>query len=544
MRNRAYIIVAVLFLVAFVTTFNYGGCGGGGSSGSSAPAAPAPAQVTTPSPANLATNVTVTQQLSWAAASGATSYDVYLGLTTTGWSPITTSITALNYTSPTALASSTPYYWRIDSKNTAGTTQGLVWSFTTQEGWGTASLIETDNLGNAFNPQICFDPSGNAGAVWSQFDGTRDNIWANRYVAGTGWATAALIETDTGGAFNSQIAFDPSGNAMAVWQQLEGTRYNIRANRYVSGTGWATAALIETDNLGDATNPQIAFDQSGHALAVWYQSDGIRNNIWANRYVSGTGWATAALIETDTGSAFSPQIAFDPSGNAIAVWSQFDGIRDNIWANRYVAVTGWAGPGLIETDNTGNAQFPQIALDPSGNALAVWYQSDGTRYNIWANRYVSGTVWATAGLIETDNIGDATNPQIAFDPSGNAMAVWYQSDGIRNNIWANRYVSGTGWAAAGLIETDNLGNAYLPQIAFDPSGHALAVWFQSDGTLNNIWANRYVLGTGWATAGLIETDNLGNAQYPQIAFDASGNAIAVWYQADGTLNNIWANSFR
>ncbi|MFH0888178.1 MAG: fibronectin type III domain-containing protein [Planctomycetota bacterium] len=40
MKNRAYWMIAVLFLVAFVTTFNYGGCnipssGGGGSSGSS-----------------------------------------------------------------------------------------------------------------------------------------------------------------------------------------------------------------------------------------------------------------------------------------------------------------------------------------------------------------------------------------------------------------------------------------------------------------------------------------------------------------------------
>lgn len=39
MKNRVYLVIAVLFLVAFVTTFNYGGCGGG-SSGSSAPAAP------------------------------------------------------------------------------------------------------------------------------------------------------------------------------------------------------------------------------------------------------------------------------------------------------------------------------------------------------------------------------------------------------------------------------------------------------------------------------------------------------------------------
>lgn len=58
-----------------------------------------------------------------------------------------------------------------------------------------------------------------------------------------------------------------------------------------------------------------------------------------------------------------------------------------IWANRYTAGTGWGTAALIETDNAGNAYSPQIACDTAGNALAVWDQSDGTRLNIWANRF-------------------------------------------------------------------------------------------------------------------------------------------------------------
>jgi hypothetical protein len=47
----------------------------------------------------------------------------------------------------------------------------------------------------------------------------------------------------------------------------------------------------------------------------------------------------------------------------------------------------WQSPQLIETNNAGSAFNAQIAIDGSGNALAVWQQSDGTRDNIWANRY-------------------------------------------------------------------------------------------------------------------------------------------------------------
>ncbi|TPW09101.1 MAG: hypothetical protein FD130_2655, partial [Halothiobacillaceae bacterium] len=53
----------------------------------------------------------------------------------------------------------------------------------------------------------------------------------------------------------------------------------------------------------------------------------------------------------------------------------------------YTAGAGWGVAGLIETDNAGSASSPQVAIDANGNALAVWHQSDGTRYNIWANRY-------------------------------------------------------------------------------------------------------------------------------------------------------------
>ena len=99
---------------------------------------------------------------------------------------------------------------------------------------------------------------------------------------------------------------------------------------------------------------------------------------------------------------------------------------------------GWHMAELIETDNVGNAERPQVAADGSGNAVAVWRQFDGTYYNIWSNRYVAGTGWSTAQLIETDT-GYAAAPQVAVDGSGNAVAVWYQSDGTRNNIWSNRY---------------------------------------------------------------------------------------------------------
>ena len=419
--------------------------------------------------------------------------------------------------------------------------------------WRTATLIEeTDNAGGAYNPQVVIDTSGNALAVWQQFDGTTYSIFANRYSVGSGWGTAALIENDnTGGASDPQISIDANGNALAVWVQEGGPRRSIVANRYTAATNsWGTATLIETDDTGNANVPQIAIDTSGNALAVWTQDDGTENSVFANRYTaSNNTWGTAAVIETDNvigHSAGEPRIAIGADGNALAVWVQSDGTRDNIWANRFIAGTGWGTAVLIETNNTGSAGAPQIALDASGNAIAVWQQSDGTRDNIWANRYTIATGWGTAALIETDNALNAGAVQIAFDANGNALAVWVQGDGI-SNVWANRYIADSGWGTAVLIETNNTGSAGAPQIALDASGNAIAVWQQSDGTRDNIWANRYTIATGWGTAALIETDDAGGASSPQIAVDASGNALAVWFQSatnGNQFHNIWANRYQ
>jgi len=331
-----------------------------------------------------------------------------------------------------------------------------------------------------------------------------------------------------------------------VWEQLKNGTSNIYANRYVPGTGWGAVKLIKTDN-GDAYRPQIALDSSGNAIAVWRQWDGNRYNIWANRYDSGRDvWVGAELIETDdAASAFDPKIAFDfnSPGNAIAVWHQNDGNRYNIWANRYDSDKDkWVGAELIETGDNGDAFNPQIAVDSSGNAIAVWRQYDDSKWNIYANRYDSDAgTWGTAELIETGD-GPVFDPQIAVDSSGNAIAVWRQYGSSRWNIYANRYVPGTGWGTAELIETDD-GDAFNPQIAVDSSGNAIAVWRQKDGTKYNIYANCYVPNEGgWGTAELIETDD-GDASSPQIAVDSSGNAIAVWEQSDGERTNIWTNRF-
>ena len=403
--------------------------------------------------------------------------------------------------------------------------------------WNGAALIEHDDTSDASDPQVAADKAGNAVAVWAQSDGSFIHIRANRYVAGSGWLTPIRIDSDNSNAASPQLAVDGSGNAVVVWAQAN----SIWSARFTAGVGWDVATIISSGGTSVAA-PQVAVNTNGDAVAVWQQLDGTQN-VWANRYLAGWGWDTAATISDGAGDATVPQVAADDSGNDVAVWAQFDGTRDNIMANRYIAGSGWGTAALIETDNNG-AATPQVSIGADGDGMAVWQQSDGIRTNIWANHYSAATGWDGATLIEHDDAGPATDPQIASDATGNATAIWAQSDSMRYKIMANHYISGSGWSTATLIETDNSGDAALPQIAVGADGNAVAVWQQFDGTRTNIWSNRYTAGVNWDTATLIETDNSGAASLAQISVGGNDQATAVWEQFDGTHINIQANLYR
>jgi hypothetical protein len=68
----------------------------------------------------------------------------------------------------------------------------------------------------------------------------------------------------------------------------------------------------------------------------------------------------------------------DAKGNGLAVWLQRDSdlsqySETGIWANRYTVANGWGVPERIEDHD--RVASPGLAMDPSGNALAVWTAS-------------------------------------------------------------------------------------------------------------------------------------------------------------------------
>jgi hypothetical protein len=401
--------------------------------------------------------------------------------------------------------------------------------------WAGAELIESRTY-KASDPQVAFDANGNAFAVWAQ----DYKIYANRYDAFSGtWSGAEIIKyaREINKTSDPQVAVDANGNAFAVWRQKEGTYYNISASRYDAAAGTWSASVTLSRGEVNAKLPQVAVDANGNAFAVWERQYGSSyHHVYARRYDAQAGeWATLWHIDADTSAsasnAYGPQVAVDASGNVFAVWKQ----DSKIYTNRYDALSGtWSGAVPLSTGV--NAKLPQLTVDASGNVFAVWRQHDSTHYSIYANRYDAGAgAWSGAVLIYAGDY-DAYYPHVAVDPGGNAFAVWHQSDGMHKNIYASRYDAAAGtWSGAEIIDAVDY-DAYYPHVAVDANGNAFAVWHQKDTVLDisdyntDIYANRYDAGTGaWTGAVIIDAGDY-RAWYPRVAVDANGNAFAVWQQ--------------
>jgi hypothetical protein len=122
---------------------------------------------------------------------------------------------------------------------------------------------------------VAADAEGNALIVWGQYDGSALNAYSSYYAAGGAWGAPVLTALGVG----SSIAFDASGNAMAVWP-AEVTYLNrvVRASRFTVAGGWQSPVVLTPGPNAFARYPQFGIDANGCAMAVWIDYD-LNNNI-------------------------------------------------------------------------------------------------------------------------------------------------------------------------------------------------------------------------------------------------------------------------
>jgi len=431
--------------------------------------------------------------------------------------------------------------------------------FTTDQTWAGSNFLSAIHPAPAPElealelPQVAADLNGDAIAVWGESDGAHFHVRASRYAAGDHWGPAQTLDNSQFGDTGlPQVAMDAQGNALATWQQPDtnGIVHLFSSVFTVVGGGWSGALQVD-GSAASISNPQLAMDAAGNAMAVWQVVTGAVSHVWSNTH-SSSGWDVPHQIDiVPTGYAANPQVVVDSAHITMAVWTQLDAANSNgIWAGRY-AGTAWQDVRQIEAHTSGAVTTPRVALTPQGNALAVWVNGSNANTSLWSSSYDhTSTTWNTAVQVETGNtlLGHLAGPafsNIGIDGNGNAMVVWLKAEAgdQTGTVWASRLAAnGTAWDAPVQFPNAVASLNSNPQLAVDVAGSALAVWVSATDPPNaRVQSERYTTAGGWSRA-VVENNFAVVDEYPQICSAGSGRAVAVWRQLGGGMR-IWGNIF-
>lgn len=313
---------------------------------------------------------------------------------------------------------------------------------------------------------------------------------------------------------------------------------------------WHQSEPIQAVNAGDVYSPKIAIDAKGNAMAVWSQRDGDCFSIWANLYTATVGWSAATMISADrTSDAFQPNLTMSASGIALIVWEQRDNHRCSIWVNRFVPGVGWGVASLLKAVTSPAFLSPILGIDSKGNGLIASTLHGRYTSEIWGESYSLGNL--KTGVPSKVRIshrishfGNASSPKIAVNANGRAVVVWIQHDGRFHQVWASRYVSSLGWDQPTRIDAPVQGNACDPQVSIDGDGNVIVLWQNDVAGRAEIWTNYYTTQTWvWGNAHRISGQD-GHARYsPRVVMDEFGSAIAIWTKDEGAYCRVWARIY-
>lgn len=252
-------------------------------------------------------------------------------------------------------------------------------------------------IGRGVNPDLVVQPGGSAVAVWSAWPGDYAVQAAVRSSDGTWQAPATLSGPAYIFIVNPRVAVDGAGNAIAVWSRMRGDSVMAleSASRPFGSSGWQPTETLATGRvygyIPGISDAGLAVNPAGNAVISWEQWDG---SPWvrAAYRTAGAAWQAPQDLSQRSDN-LDPAVALDLAGNALVLWSRSRGDRfaASIEVSfRDVATGIWTAPMSI-SGNGGS--YSDLAFDGSGDAVAVW-----TRYVDGGPQLVEAAVFAEGGV--------------------------------------------------------------------------------------------------------------------------------------------------
>ena len=371
----------------------------------------------------------------------------------------------------------------------------------------------------AQDPRVAMTPGGEAIAAWWRSEGSTYALQVSARPPGGSFSPPVDVAMIPTGASPGRIelAVNASGDTALAWidrdfpeltpeeeeeneekEENEEPVPSVSRVPFVKGSVRpAGGAFSEPKAVSplplrvgkSATEPSVAIDAGGDATFVWGYSDETDRVIQASTRPAGEDFLPFEAVSDPGGVASSPDVGMDSAGNAIAVWTRFDG--DDFIAQASIRPPeGEFAPPVDELSPIGaNAGSPQIAVAPGGTATVIWNLSTAEAGDVQSTTRPPGGSFTPAEDISVPG-EEPIYPRLALNQAGDALVTWSGLSQV-----ASRVVRGVIRPAAGEysapVVVSASDSAFFPEGAIDLGGNATVVWDRSNGTHDIVQAAGY-----------------------------------------------------
>ncbi|MEA2207315.1 MAG: hypothetical protein QOE77_4091, partial [Blastocatellia bacterium] len=394
-----------------------------------------------------------------------------------------------------------------------------------------------------------------------------------------GWLPAVNVTPASATYSSPRLAMDDRGDLFATWVDTDGASAgHVQVSKRPVGGSWEDPETLDAKVDADFAAPDIAVDAAGNAVVV-YSQDGatIRQ---ARRLAGDSAFGDESPVPLGVAGPTNdfPRVAVNRRGDAVLAWRGFQMANPGVKVTVGSVTAPFGAPQQAYAPNTQPVSPPDVDINEAGDAAATWQTTPGSSVAIVAAyRPHGGTFQTTPDTLEGTSSVGLSDPEVAVDSQGRAVALFVRSAGDRIGARSRAAGVGTPWAVLPNPEVDVLGTGFL-EVAFDAQDSAVGAWsglsqvrvatrpaggvFDSpppdtltddQEVASSLAVDSSVLGTialAWqrnasntiraairppggpfgAVATLTGPGRFGNA--PDTAADQTGNAAAVWTDTD------------
>jgi hypothetical protein len=319
-----------------------------------------------------------------------------------------------------------------------------------------------------------------------------------------------------------------------------------------------TETPIEFQVNGYADLPQFSASIASNAarfVVVWTSDgqDGADNGIFGRRFDAPRNPLDFDFqINTFTSSEQSfARVAMHPTNAFVVVWESLqDGDAEGLFAQRFASGGTRLGTEFQVNVFTRFSQIePDVATDPAGGFVAVWsgYGEDGDMGGIFARRFDSGgSPIGGTFQVNTYTVDRQRAPRVATDTQGRFLIVWRSSsqDGDGSGVFARRFEPGGDPIGGDFqVNVSTLSSQTLPAVAVDPSGDFFVAWRSQsrDASMRRIDGRR-IEANGLAGDELTISDEGPEISDPDVAAGSAGGFLVSWTDGKTILGRKLASS--